>query len=309
MSLDADHRVQAVNPAFETLFGYTEEEIRGENPDDYILPPEHEAEGRNITRRVMDGEVVVAETERMNKDGERIPVSLLAAPIVIDDMQEGVFAIYRDVSDRREAEERIAELNNTLRLLNKIMRHDILNDVQIAQSALELYREGEDEELLEKAVKRMQQGVSLIKRMRGLESMVATGKELEAVDVRAVAEEVTGDCDIECTVEGSAVVLADEALHSVLRNLVDNAVTHGDASRVAVEIGRSGDRCEIRVVDDGTGIPDEVKQRVFEEGFSHGSRAGAEASGCTSSGRPSSGTAAPSRWRTTNPAAPYLLYN
>ncbi|MFO8132483.1 MAG: ATP-binding protein, partial [Thermoplasmatota archaeon] len=35
-----------------------------------------------------------------------------------------------------------------------------------------------------------------------------------------------------------------------------------------------GDTCEIRVADEGSGIPDEIKQRVFEERFSHGSTGG-----------------------------------
>ncbi len=274
VSLDADHQVEAVNPAFASLFGYDEEEIKGETPDDFILPSEHEEEGKNITRRVMDGEVVTTETIRMNKDGERIPVSLLAAPIVINGTQEGIFGIYRDISDRKAAEARITELNDLLRLLNKIMRHDILNHMQIAQSALELYRESMDEELLEKTGNRVQQVVRLIKRMRGLESMIAAGKELEPVDVRAAAESVTADCAIPCTIRGEAIVMADEALHSVLRNLVDNAVKHGDASEITIDLSCGDETCEVRVADDGSGIPDEVKQRVFDEGFSHGDTAG-----------------------------------
>ncbi len=185
-----------------------------------------------------------------------------------------VTGIVIDIDASKEAERQIAELNDTLRLLNKIMRHDIVNHMQVTQSAIELYEESEDEELLEKASRRMQQGISLIKRMRGLESMVATGKKLEPIDVREVAEEVMADCTIECSVDGEAVVMADEALHSVLRNLLDNAVKHGDASHVAVELSCSDDACTIRVADDGTGIPDEAKERLFEEGFSHGDSAG-----------------------------------
>lgn len=274
VSLDAQHRAEAVNPAFQSLFGYDEEDIRGETPDDFILPPEHEEEGKEITRRVMDGEVVTIETVRMNEDGERIPVSLLAAPIFIDGRQVGIFGIYRDISDRKEAEDRVTELIDLLHLLNKIMRHDILNHMQIAQSALELYRESMDEELLEKTGDRVQQVVRLIKRMRGLESMVATGKDLEPVDVRATAEEVTADCGIPCTIRGEARVMADEALHSVLRNLVDNAVKHGDASEITIDLSCGDDTCEVRVADDGTGVPDEIKQRVFDEGFSHGGSRG-----------------------------------
>ncbi|MFO8133201.1 MAG: histidine kinase N-terminal 7TM domain-containing protein [Thermoplasmatota archaeon] len=103
VSLDARHRAEEVNPAFESLFGYTGDELQGETPDDYILPPEHRDEGKAITRRVMNGEVVTTETVRMSKDGKRIPVSLLAAPIIIDGTQEGIFGIYRDISDQKSS--------------------------------------------------------------------------------------------------------------------------------------------------------------------------------------------------------------
>ncbi len=186
----------------------------------------------------------------------------------------GLRGVMTDVTDRKHAEQKIAELNDTLRLINKIMRHDILNDLQIAQSSLELYGEDTDVDLLGKAGQRMRNAVEHIKRMRGLESLVASAKELQPVNLRKVADDVVAGCIVNCSVEGNAVVMADDALHSVVQNLVHNAVVHGNADEVTISMCCTDDMCELRVADNGVGIPGEAKEHVFEEGFSHGGTGG-----------------------------------
>ncbi len=61
-------------------------------------------------------------------------------------------------------------------------------------------------------------------------------------------------------------IRADESrLRELLENLLDNAVTHaGDDSQVRVEAIRDG----FAVGDDGSGIPPEQRDRVFDDGFS-----------------------------------------
>jgi len=70
--------------------------------------------------------------------------------------------------------------------------------------------------------------------------------------------------------EAEVWVVADEnALHSVLSNLIDNAVTYsGDDSSIQVCIERmSGSEAKISVCDNGPGIPAEYHQRLFERFF------------------------------------------
>jgi signal transduction histidine kinase len=70
-----------------------------------------------------------------------------------------------------------------------------------------------------------------------------------AVDARAVSG---------AQVEGNA-----DQLLRVVRNLLDNAARHA-ASRVEVSLVESPTHVTLRVVDDGPGIPDADRQRVFE---------------------------------------------
>jgi signal transduction histidine kinase len=65
-------------------------------------------------------------------------------------------------------------------------------------------------------------------------------------------------------------VLADEAVSSVFDNLFNNAITHGKADKINVEIKKTKKGCKVRVSDNGLGIPDEIKDKLFEEGFTFG---------------------------------------
>ncbi|MCE3271450.1 MAG: arcB 2 [Ramlibacter sp.] len=77
----------------------------------------------------------------------------------------------------------------------------------------------------------------------------------------------------ECRVE-SATVLTDPALlERVLRNLLDNAMKHGGNGLVRLEVGTREAEVTITISDDGPGIPEASRARVFDE-FYRGNEAG-----------------------------------
>ena len=79
---------------------------------------------------------------------------------------------------------------------------------------------------------------------------------IEAIDVRSLVDYLRDDFpELTVDVTGAARVRADRrALESVLRNLLQNAVVHGGASRVSLELVRSAaGAVEIIVTDNGSG--------------------------------------------------------
>ncbi|MCX6652027.1 MAG: HAMP domain-containing sensor histidine kinase, partial [Methanomassiliicoccales archaeon] len=69
-------------------------------------------------------------------------------------------------------------------------------------------------------------------------------------------------------------VLADLALGSVIDNLIRNARVHGKATRVNFVIETTGPYTELRVEDDGKGVPEEIRGKIFHEGYSFGETKG-----------------------------------
>lgn len=60
---------------------------------------------------------------------------------------------------------------------------------------------------------------------------------------------------------------ADETLNSVIENLLKNIVTHSGTEKAVIEIKEVGDICELRISDFGVGISDDVKEKLFEAGY------------------------------------------
>jgi len=107
--------------------------------------------------------------------------------------------------------------------------------------------------------------------MRELETFISRHKELKVFEIRDAIDEVKKSySSVKFKIKGKARVMADESLNSVIDNIIRNAVNHGKADRITITTGKERDLCEVRIADNGTGIPDEIKEKVFEEGFIHG---------------------------------------
>ncbi|MCX5753046.1 MAG: PAS domain S-box protein, partial [Candidatus Krumholzibacteria bacterium] len=108
---DNDGRVLRINDEFQRLFGYSRDEAVGRLIDDLVAPDELRDRANELTGEVAHGRRINFETRRRRKDGSTIEVSVIASPIVIDGEQVAVYAIYRDITDRKRTEEalRISE--------------------------------------------------------------------------------------------------------------------------------------------------------------------------------------------------------
>lgn len=97
-------RIRSWNPAAERMFGYRAEEVIGQ-PLALLMLDELRAEGREILARMLDGEQVAEyETERLTKDGRRIPVRIDLAPILSSGgALLGSSGIVHDLSGVRQA--------------------------------------------------------------------------------------------------------------------------------------------------------------------------------------------------------------
>jgi PAS domain S-box-containing protein len=101
---DLQGRVHTCNPAFETLFGYSIDEVRGQNLDSLLAPVEKIGEAKRLTQRAARGEVVRAVGQRRRSDGQTVDVQIVGVPLEVDGKTSGSLAMYEDISERVRAE-------------------------------------------------------------------------------------------------------------------------------------------------------------------------------------------------------------
>ena len=104
---DLENRVLRANREFTELFGYTVEEALGRNINDLILPEGSLEESEALRLALKCGERVDAELIRKRKDGSHLDVSFVAAPVCVDGGMPEIYGIYRDITERKRAEENL----------------------------------------------------------------------------------------------------------------------------------------------------------------------------------------------------------
>ena len=269
-----DGSIIRVNQQFERLFGWNRAEIIGKCIDDVVVPPEVRTPATDITKVAASGGVKIDDSIRFRKDGTPVEVAIMASPILVEDEKVGIYAIYEDITPRKKGERSILQLNEVLRLMNKSFRHDLGNDLNIAMNAIELYRYKQDSKLLDAAVLALGRSGSLIDRMRELDTLTSTSKNLRRVEISTLLEDIAKRFPIPIDIKGRGMVLVDDSIYSVVENLIRNAIVHGGTDRMTILVEEKNDRCEIRVIDYGKGVPDEIKGDLFKEGASYGSSRG-----------------------------------
>gem|GEM_PF-1929541 len=108
--LDNSDRVINANLEFRKIFEYSHDELIGRYINDLIVPENYKDEGQLLTDSVAVGQVISIETVRRTKNGKLIDVSILGKPIIHKDgKQIAVYGIYRNISDRKIAEDALLE--------------------------------------------------------------------------------------------------------------------------------------------------------------------------------------------------------
>lgn len=181
----------------------------------------------------------------------------------------------------REQSAKIAVQRGELGILNRVLRHDIRNDLNVMlgwAEILEDHVDDEGQEFIDRITHSGRHIVELTEVARDIAEAIASGEgvELEPVDLTHVlTEEVTKRKEMfdDATIEireppdPATTVLANEMLASVFRNLINNAVQHNDSDTPTVEITavERDDSVVVRIADNGPGISDDLKDRIFEE--------------------------------------------
>ena len=114
---DADWRVVSWNPAAQGIFGFTQEEVLGQRPIEWIVPREARPQIDSIMARLGEGdESAHSVNENCTKDGRTVLCDWTNTPLKEPDGRIiGVLSMVEDITDRRRAEAALQESVGTLR--------------------------------------------------------------------------------------------------------------------------------------------------------------------------------------------------
>lgn len=294
-TLDADGYVTDVNDAFCSLTGHDHADIVGAHASAVVDDRDVEAMEDLIQSALEDGDrphsdepnstgqtaEIVVETA----DGDRRLCEVSIGFLPSEDAFRGTVGILRDVTEPRGREQRLA-------VLERVLRHNLRNKTNVVLSRIE--RLQADERLpddLEAELGIVADAatdiIDLSEQARQFRDVLALQrKELGTVDVVPIVRDVVEEnrsahegVTIETTLPESAHARVRGRLRFALDELLDNAISHTETEspRIRLAVTEHDDTVEIRIDDDGPGIPEserKVATRERERPLEHGSGLG-----------------------------------
>ena len=273
--VDDSSTIISVNRASERIFGYKREELLGEHVG-ILMPEEVRHRADDFLRDARDKAIGrLSEWRARRKDGEVFPLELSLFSFEAGGRLFYAGAI-RDVSERREVERLKQEFVATV-------SHELRTPLTSIRGALGLLAGGdlgrlspEARELVTIAERNSVRLVALINDILDLERL-ESGKihmRFEAVPLADVIgralESVNGAAQAAgvrlVAPEATARAWADaDRLTQVLVNLLSNAIKFSPAgSAVTVGVAESPQWVDVRVADQGRGVPDALHDAIFE---------------------------------------------
>jgi len=176
----------------------------------------------------------------------------------------------RDVTERRKRERKIRKRNEMLEDLAGFFSHDLRTPLSTARGRLELAVETGETDHAGKASEALER---LDKMLTDAVNVFRTGDivgDTDEVDIEEVVDDVatvehpeTASVEVP---EPPRVEADEDAIRRLFENLVSNSVEHGDGKEAHIHIGRLDDGFYYE--DDGPGIPEDEREKVFKMGYS-----------------------------------------
>jgi|GEM_PF-646685 len=272
--------LRSVNPAFCEMWGYEDStDVLGRSVTEFWNDPEAAAEVVTTIRETghWEGELCAVQ-----QDGSTF-TAYCSASYVENEAGEPIalMSSFVDITGRKEREQQLKQVNEELEVLNRVVRHDIRNDMAIILGWAELLEDHVDAagaDNLDKILTSGEHIVELTEIARDYVETVTGGEtvELKPTPLRSVLhteltlrQESYPDAEIEAVGSIPDVeVQANQMLSSVFRNLLNNAVQHNDKDNPVIEVmaDEHADSVEVRVVDNGPGIPESSRTSIFGKG-------------------------------------------
>lgn len=262
------------------LFGYTNQELTKIDWRSIVVIDSCAAAAANDFEALSRA---TAELTFRRKDGSTFEGEFTAAVFTEPNGEKSISVIIRDVSNRRRVEQKLKEssqkiraMNEKLRVVGSLIRHDVRNKLSIINANVYLLKKriGTDPELtkyLDAIAAAVASSDKLFEFSRLYEKIGA--EELTQINVGACFNDATelapnlAGINVVNECQG-LVVMADSLLRQLFYNLIDNSIKHGhNVKQIRVYYTRSESGVKVFYEDDGIGIPDENKPYLFTDGF------------------------------------------
>jgi PAS domain S-box-containing protein len=264
--IDRQERVVDLNPAACQLCSIEDDAV-GTAIDTVFGDPELVEQFRAVTEPPDESEAEVASGDRHYE--------IRASPL--DDARDrhvGWVLVIDDITERKERERKLRAQNERLDQFASLVSQDLRNPLNVADGYVDVARQTGDMEYLDEIETSHQRMETIIEDVLTLTREGQDVTDPEPVAFESVAKDAwdhveTGDASVRPRGQGK-IRAHSNRLARLLENLYRNSVEHtpGDDGTITVALEATGSNSgRILVEDDGVGIPAELREQIFEHGY------------------------------------------
>ncbi len=188
--------------------------------------------------------------------------------------EPGVICTVVDITDNKLSREALTQANKKLNLLNNVTRHDILNQLTALLGYIELSKQDVTNPDQRKFLDKEEQAATAIRQQilftRDYQNIGIFSPQWHRVDETISLAMATIDLrSVQVRVNIPRVeIYADPLLEKVFYNLIENSIRHGEkVTEITIRSVERSDSLDIIIEDNGTGIPDTEKERIFKREY------------------------------------------
>ncbi|MFB6123607.1 MAG: PAS domain S-box protein [Haloferacaceae archaeon] len=258
--LSRDGTLKRWNRSLVEITGYEAEELDSMTVEDFF-PPDARTAVRETLRDALDTGSAKRELALRTRSGADIPYEFLLDGLEDRDGETVVAVVGRDISNRRAREQQ-------LQVLDRVLRHNLHNDMTVILGRAELIRDHASGALAEDAdaiVDKCRRLLGTVDKEREIVDVILESSPLRTqdlvdtvLDVATDARKEHPEATIRLDVPDRARAAVGKHFWRALSELVENAIVHSDheSPTVDISLARRDDTVAVRVADEGPPIPD-----------------------------------------------------
>ncbi len=276
-------KITYVNKAISRCFGFQKEELIGEKIEK-LLPKRYSKNHQSLRnsytqepsiRMMGKGRDLTA----LHSDGREFPIEIGLQPINDENNQEVILVSLVDITERKRMEIELKKTNTNLEEFTYVASHDLRSPLRGIADLLEWIKEDLPVDCVPSINKNIERIAIRVNKMETLiENLLTYARagnlrsEISTISISELIENILGLIEppntfaikINTTVE--IIESSITPIETILRNLISNAIKHHDKKAGTIEVSCHEDNnmFHFTVTDDGPGIPEKAKERVFK---------------------------------------------
>ncbi|HSP87833.1 MAG TPA: PAS domain-containing protein [Ignavibacteriaceae bacterium] len=280
-----------VNAAYETVSGYSREELLGKNPNVFSSKKHSKSFWTNMWTTIKSGKVWVGEVENTKKDGSPFFTQLLISPILNSKGKVfGFFGVHRDLSEKKFLEKQLvhSQKMESIGTLAAGIAHEVGNPLASISAIVQVVQRTTEDSFVKEKIELIKSQVTRISKIiRDLVDFSRPSNyELRLTDInhnineavnitRVGAKAKDVDFDFKKNENIPLIPLVADQIEQVFINILLNAVDSfaepnvkdKKEMKISISTELKDDFVNITFTDNGSGIKNENLIKIFEPFF------------------------------------------